>query len=248
MKLRLAAAAALIGLLPTASVAEQRTPMAQPEAIIELFTSQGCSSCPPADKLMGEYAERDDVLALSFNVDIWDWIGWKDTLASEAHTQRQRAYAAAMGERSVYTPQAVIDGRIHVVGSDRDGIERALAETRPLSVPIELTATADSITVDIEAADGDDAPHAMLWLVLYDRAVTVDIGRGENSGRTVTYNNVVRKLRPVAMWKGEAMSIDMSKAEIDHAGADGCALLLQVETDEGHPGPMLGAARIAASW
>ncbi len=248
MMIKFATAFALLGLVAGGSYAEEATVAAKPLSVVELFTSQGCSSCPPADKLLGELAEREDILALSFNVDVWDWIGWKDTLASPEYTQRQRDYARVMGERSIYTPQVVVDGRTHVVGSSRNRIEHALRSFTPPPVPINLTTTSDSVTVEIGPSDDPETPHGTLWLVLYDRSVTVTIDRGENTGRTLTYHNVVRKLRPVAMWKGNAMTIDVPRSEIDHAEVDSCAFLLQVEAEGGAPGPMLGAARIAANW
>jgi hypothetical protein len=222
---------------------------AQTKAVIELFTSQGCSSCPPADKLMAQYADRSDILALSFNVDYWDMLGWKDTLASPDNTARQRDYSLARGDGQVYTPQAVIDGRVHAVGSNRSAIEAAIAANPgALSVPLSMTSSTDAVTVNIGAAPGGTAPHATLWLVMYDRSVTVPIEHGENSGKSVTYNNVVRKLRPIAMWKGEPMSVDLPKSEMEHARTDRCAVLLQAEKEGGLPGPILGATAISASW
>ena len=222
---------------------------AEVKGVVELFTSQGCSSCPPADKLLGAYAERKDVLALSYNVDYWDYLGWKDTLASPAYSERQRNYAQARGDGQVYTPQAVIDGRTHVVGSHEAEIDAALAKySDGMPVHLSLSSTAgDAITVNIDAASPESAatmPHATLWLVMYDRSVTVPIGRGENSGKTLTYSNVVRKLRPIAMWKGAAMSVDLPKSEIKQADVSQCAVLLQAETKDGLPGPILGAATI----
>jgi len=234
-----ARALAVTALLAAASPATA----ANVNAVIELFTSQGCSSCPPADKLLGEYADRKDVLALSFNVDYWDYLGWKDTLASPGNTERQRDYARARGDGQVYTPQVVVDGRTHVVGSSRSAIEAAIHKVGTLRVPIALSATGDSITATIGKAAAD-APHATLWLVMYDRSVTVPIGRGENTGRTVTYNDVVRKLRPVEMWKGEAMSVDLPRSEMVQVNADRCAVFLQAETASGLPGPILGAATL----
>src|ERR1041385_8896773 len=112
----------------------------EPRAVIELFTSQGCSSCPPADKLIGEYARDPSVIALSLAVDYWDYLGWKDTLAMSGHSNRQRAYAKSRGDRQVYTPQAVIDGAIHALGSDKAAIERAIRleheRSSPLAVPV----------------------------------------------------------------------------------------------------------------
>jgi hypothetical protein len=221
----------------------------EPKAVVELFTSQGCSSCPPADKLLGEYAARPDVLALSFNVDYWDYLGWKDTLATADNTERQRNYANARGDGQVYTPQAVIDGRVHVVGSNRDEIEGALGKFQDgLPVPLELSSTDDAITVKIGNAVPGELAHANLWLVMYKSTVTVPIDRGENTGKTITYSNVVRKLRPIAMWKGEAMSVDLPKSELRHADVKRCAVLLQEETKDGLPGPILGAATIEGTW
>jgi hypothetical protein len=217
------------------------------KGVVELFTSQGCSSCPSADKLLGRYAERNDLLALSYSVDYWDYLGWKDTLASPDNSERQRNYAQARGDGQVYTPQVVVDGRTHAVGSDEAQIDQALA-THPDGLPVHLSlaSTGDAITVNIDAASraAAEMPHATLWLVMYNRSVTVPIGRGENSGRTVTYTNVVRKLRPIAMWKGEAMSVDLPRSEVKRADVNRCAVLLQAETKDGLPGPILGAATI----
>ncbi len=235
-------AAAVIGVLGT-SVAVNAD---QARAVLELFTSQGCSSCPPADKLLGDYATEKGILALSFNVDYWDYLGWKDTLASHDNSERQRAYAAARGDRQVYTPQVVVDGRVHVVGSDRDAIDAAIAKYSPdgLPVPITLTSTSDATTVNIGAAPAGVVAKGTLWLAMYDDAVTVPIQHGENTGKTITYHNVVRKLRPIAMWKGEKMSVDLPKSEMVQAKADRCAVFLQEETPAGLPGPILGASAI----
>jgi hypothetical protein len=232
--------------LPLALVAAAvwTTPAAAAEtkAVVELFTSQGCSSCPPADRLLAKYAERDDILALSYNVDIWDGLGWKDTLASHDYTLRQRNYAIGRGDNAVYTPQVVVNGRKHLVGSDRVSIDDAInGGVAPLAIPLTLTSSGDALTVTVAAMP--DMPHATLWLVMYDRAVTVPIGKGENAGKTITYTDVVRKMRPISMWKGERMSIDIAKSEIEHAKVGGCAVLLQADKN-GQPGPILGAATL----
>jgi hypothetical protein len=234
----LTAVVATTGLAPASAQAETR-------AVIELFTSQGCSSCPPADAILAEYADRADILALSLPVDYWDYLGWKDTLASHENTERQRDYAAARGDQQVYTPQLVVNGQEHLVGSNRTAIDAALkarSETG-LPVPITLKAGLDATTVTIGAAPPNTPSKGTIWLVMYDHAVEVPIARGENTGRTVTYSNVVRKLRPIAMWKGEAMTIDLPKSEMDHAAVARCAVILQTEVD-GLPGPILGAAAI----
>jgi hypothetical protein len=216
---------------------------AEPKAVLELFTSQGCSSCPPADALFGEYAGRDDIVALSLPVDYWNYLGWEDTLASHQNTERQRGYAAARGDRQVYTPQVVVDGSQHVVGSDRGAIDAAIeAGADTLKVPVSLSFTDDAMTVTIGASPDGQSPRSVVWLVLYDRAHTVEIGSGENDGRTVTYYNVVREMRRLAMWKGEAITVDLPMLELKEAAADGCAAIVQQETRSGLPGPILGAA------
>jgi hypothetical protein len=237
-------AIALGALVASGLAAGDTAARAETRDVIELFTSQGCSSCPPADRLLGEYADRDGVLALSFNTEIWDWLGWKDTLARPENTDRHRAYARALGG-PVYTPEAVINGRVHVTGSSRGQIEAALQKhTGQLSVPIGLTTSGMAVTVSVGAAPAGETRHATLWLVMYDRSATVAIERGENTGRTITYSNVVRKLRPIEMWKGEAMEVDLPKSEIANAKAERCAVLLQAELEGGLPGPILGAATL----
>jgi hypothetical protein len=218
---------------------------ANTKAVLELFTSQGCSSCPPADKLLGDYAGRDDVLALSFPVDYWDYLGWKDTLASHDNTERQRAYAAARGDRQVYTPQIVVNGVEHMVGSDRSAVDAAIAEHPDgLPVPITMTAGSDSTKVTIGASKSATPQKGTIWLAMYDDPVSVSIARGENTGQTITYYNVVRKLRPIAMWKGEEMTVELPKSELMKTKVSRCAVLLQTELQDGLPGPILGAAAI----
>ena len=215
-----------------------------PKSVLELFTSQGCSSCPAADKLIGEYAARDDVLTLSFNVDYWDYLGWKDTLASRDNSDRQRAYAAARGDNDVYTPQVIVNGRDYVVGSDKAKIDAALQTASPLPIEIDLSEKDDAITVHIGADSTISHNRATLWLVYYQSKVSVPIERGENTGKTLTYSNVVRKLRPIAMWKGEEMSVDLPKSEMAKAKTKRCAVLLQTESKTGLPGPVLGVAML----
>jgi hypothetical protein len=236
----------LAGLAVAGLVAATGAASAEPRAVLELFTSQGCSSCPPADKLLGEYAARDDILALSFNIDYWDYLGWKDTLASHDFSDRQKAYSEARGDRQVYTPQVVVNGSEHVIGSNRAALEAAVgrAEASGLPVPITLTSTEDAVQVNIGATADPKHRKGTAWLVMYDPTVSVVISRGENRGTTVTYHNVVRKMRPIAMWKGEAMSVDLPKSEMSHAKVGHCAVLLQTEKQRGLPGAVIGAAAL----
>ena len=167
-------------------------------AVIELFTSQGCSSCPPADKLLATLAKDPKLIALSLPVDYWDRLGWQDTFAKHAFTERQQAYATTRGDGQVYTPQAVVNGSEHAVGSQVLAIEGAVAETSPnLRVPLSAERKAENILVSIGAADGQAAEGTVLLLPLF-ASREVAIGRGENARRTVTYTNIVRDIIPAA--------------------------------------------------
>ncbi len=214
--------------------------------VLELFTSQGCSSCPPADALAAQFSHDPALLVLSFPVDYWDYIGWKDTLASPTNSARQRSYCRARSDSGVYTPQVVVDGLIAAVGSDADEIQQAVAKTArragSLSVDLKLNESADKLRVEIGAAAGD-APHsAGVWLARIARAVTVAIGRGENAGHTVTYTNVVRQLTKIGEWTGEATAIEIPLANARERDNDGYAVLLQAGTSS-RPGAILGAAK-----
>src|SRR3984885_8858207 len=126
---------------------------AEPRAVVELFTSQGCSSCPPADKIIGELAKDPSVIALSMPIDYWDYLGWKDTLADARFSARQQAYSRVRGDRGVYTPQVVVNGSVHLIGSDRAGIEEAIGDTRKddgvMSVPVSMVLAGKQITVSV---------------------------------------------------------------------------------------------------
>ena len=237
-----AAAVVSAALVPVAASAEPVT------AVIELFTSQGCSSCPPADQLLGELAERPGVLALSMPVDYWDYLGWKDTFADHAYTERQRGYATARGDGQVYTPQVVVNGLEHAVGSRASEIDKAVATSwsavRNQAVAVSSRVEGDTVVIDVGASPaGVKAKPATVWVVHVLRHGEVAIKRGENSGLKVVYTNVVRKLTPVGAWTGQALSIKLAKAELMATKSDGCAVLLQADGQ----GPMLGAAPIA-SW
>lgn len=205
--------------------------------VVELFTSQGCSSCPPADEFLGELAKRDDVLALSFHVDYWDYIGWKDTFASPANTERQRVYARRFGLAYVYTPQMVVHGTVQTTGSNRPAVLNGIAQakTQP-SIPVEIKREGDSVSVVLPASDND--PDAIILSVLFDRSGTADIRRGENSGRKIAYSNVVRKLERIGTWRGEAMTLPLQMSEIAAEGRDACAVIIQSQMT----GMILGAA------
>jgi hypothetical protein len=220
---------------------------AEPRAVIELFTSQGCSSCPAADKLIAEYAKDPSVIAMSLAVDYWDYLGWKDTLALGGHTARQRAYAKARGDREVYTPQVVVDGAVHTLGSDKAAIERAIAQTRaqssPLVLPVKIEQSGDKLTVTVPASK-DEKSQAEVWLCPISKSVQVAIGRGENSGHTFTYTNVVRRWIKLGDWSGKAETFDVPVKNIKTGDVDSAAVMVQTGVASA-PKLMLGAAQIA---
>jgi hypothetical protein len=218
---------------------------AEPRAVIELFTSQGCSSCPAADKLIAEYAKDPTVIALSLAVDYWDYLGWKDTLALGGHTQRQRAYARARNDRQVYTPQVVIDGAVHALGSDKAAIERAIRQVReqqsPLTLPVTLVRDGDTMKVSVPGAK-DGRAQAEVWLCPVSAAVPVAIARGENTGRTITYTNVVRRWIKLGDWSGKAESYSVPLKDIRADGIDAAVVMVQSGVASA-PKVMLGAAQ-----
>ncbi len=217
---------------------------AEPRAVLELFTSQGCSSCPPADKLLGELTADPSVIALSLPIDYWDYLGWKDTLASPVHSALQRAYARMRGDRQVYTPQIVVNGAMHVLGSDRTAIEHTIALTDQksgvMSVPVSLTVGDNGINVKVESAESVHTAGEV-WLCPVTKAIAVEIGRGENRGHTITYHNVVRGWLKLGEWTGAASSWTVPLAEFKTDGADAAAVMVQEGTRD-KPGIILGAA------
>ncbi len=234
--------AALLPLTGSAGAAEAPT-------VIELFTSQGCSSCPPADRVAGELIKnRSDVIVLSLPVDYWDYIGWKDTFAQHAFTERQRTYARARGDGQVYTPQVVVNGLTHAVGSDPGSIDSAIVQSKSAlegkHVALKLVPSADGLTVEIGAApEGMDVSNAKVMLADFKGSADVKIGRGENSGSKVTYYHVVRDLKSLGAWTGKAQTIKIAKADLVKGGSDGCAVILQ--SSDG--GPVLAGAQVT-NW
>jgi hypothetical protein len=227
------------------SVAAETHVGSQPRAIIELFTSQGCSSCVSADAYFAGLAKRKDVVALSFHVDYWDYLGWKDTLGDPAHTERQRDYAAAHGSRRVYTPQIVVNGTEDFVGSDRSAIDAAIAQSQ-LVVPVAMRLGDGTVEIEVAARPKPHSVPATIRLALLTSEAAVAIARGENAGKTIEYYNVVRAMRPVGMWDGEAVKITLPGHEIMPKGIDGCAIIVQEDLPNG-PGAIIGAAMLG-SW
>lgn len=211
-------------------------------SVVELFTSQGCSSCPPADALMLEMTRQPGVVALTYPVEIWDYLGWKDTLARPAFTRRQKAYAAMVAGKRVYTPQAIVNGRGHCVGSDGSALARLKASTtmRETGARIGLEKSESGWNAQIVAAN-EAAQAARVLLLPFASRRVIKIGRGENSGRTITYGNVVRDLLDLGPVGAAERRIAIAAADIAIDSADGFALIVQAGSLEA-PAAILGAA------
>ena len=244
-------AAGLAAVLAFACLAAIRPASAQTAAtprpvVIELFTSQGCSSCPPADRLMEKIARQPGVFVLSLPVDLWDYVGWKDTLAMPYHAQRQRQYAKGRGDNRVYTPQAIINGLAHVVGSDPAAIktqaEACYGRDGALSIPMRMELTPSGLKVEVGAAQGAAPKTANLWLVRVASQREVKIKRGENSGHTFTYVNVARGFQRIGEWSGAATSFTVPGDQLVSPDSDGWMLFLQAGASN-RPGVILAAAK-----
>ena len=213
-------------------------------AVLELFTSQGCSSCPPADKLLAQFAEDPSLVSVSLPIDYWDYLGWKDTLADPRHSARQRAYSKVRGDHEVYTPQVVVNGSVHALGSDKNAIEMAIVKSRQnpetLALPVKLSVTGDHLVLSVPQENNLDMP-AEIWMAGLTRAVTVTIKRGENKGKTITYHNVARHWFKVDAWNGKSNTWTVPLQEIDRDGVNGAAVFVQAGTDE-KPNKVLGTA------
>lgn len=211
--------------------------------VVELFTSQGCSSCPAADSFMEELARTDGVVALTYPVDIWDYLGWADTFARHEYSLRQQTYAPNLPSRSVYTPQMVIGGIGDVVGSRRDDALAMIAAHAAKETPsaaITLTAQDTALRVEIAESQRLLGVEATVSVARLASRLSVDIAGGENAGRTVVYSNVVRELAPVGTWRGEALRLEVPLAADVGAPFDRIAVIVQ----RNGQGPILGGAII----
>jgi hypothetical protein len=237
----LAGLAVLLG--PRGAKADPPATSVETRAVVELYTSQGCSSCPTADALLRRLAKRDDIIAISWGVNYWDYLGWRDTAARPEFTERQKAYARKLGNGMLYTPQAVINGLAHVSGSDESKIKRAIDHSfkafAASQVKVRLSAVDGKLVVEIgPARDGAPAKEATVWLAPIASSLEVPITRGENRGKTLVYANVARRLIPVGTWNGKPMTVRLERHDFMHGDADRCAALLQ----QGRGGPIIGAA------
>lgn len=236
---RVGTLAVLVGIL-TFAPADGGEIRHQPRAVIELFTSQGCSSCPPADALFAELAERDDLVALAYHVDYWDYIGWPDTFGAKENSDLQRAYAESWGSSRIFTPQLIVNGTHGVVGSRRTEVSDAIGSAE-LLLPVTLTTTGDDM-IEIEIAPRPGSPDGVVWLVTYLDRADVVIERGENEGETIAYARIVTGRQLIGMWEAATGAhLKLPLAEFLTGPANGLAVLVQEDRD-GLPGPMLGAA------
>jgi hypothetical protein len=176
--------------------------------VVELFTSQGCSSCPPADALLAGLASRPDVLALSFHVDYWDKLGWKDPFSSPEATRRQHRYAELLGLATVYTPQIIVDGKWQAVGSDRGEVERALDAARRDGAEVPVALAVDHGRAQIRFGPAGEGVSGAVLLIGFDRRQVTAVARGENGGRTLAHVDVVRSVEEVAKFTGRASAIE----------------------------------------
>jgi hypothetical protein len=219
-------------LVAALAIATTSANAAQPVTVIELFTSQGCSSCPPANDNVRALADRPDIIALSFGVTYWDQLGWKDSFAQPAFTARQYAYARALGHGSPFTPEVVVDGHADVVGARGGEIEALAARTRLAGGP---SIDFRKGEVSLSAASAP-ARAADVWLVRYDpRVIAVPVRAGENEGRTLPHKNVVRSFTRLGAWAGQAETFAIPPS------APGLATAVLVQTPGA--GPILAAAK-----
>ena len=216
----------------------------QRPVVLELFTSQGCSSCPPADALLGELAKRDDVITMAFHVDYWDYIGWKDPFGDSKFTARQRAYAAFLGQRTIYTPQLVVDGTTHVVGSRRGYVEASIRDrlnmspAERVSIPVEYGLRSDGAITVIVPASVTTGPADVLLAAVDSEHVT-EVKRGENCGRVLADYSVVRSIQRIGIWHGKEFAVTVPGTAW-HRGADTLVVLLQAADR----GTIWGAAKV----
>lgn len=212
--------------------------------VVELFTSQGCNACPPADHVMKDLIATGKVIGLSYHVDYWDYLGWADTLATSGNTSRQFDYAEAMGRTGVYTPQAIINGKAHFNGSDIDLINQSLDEQKTkgqgLTVKVKAAFVNGEILIDV----GSGLGSAKVSVVYFSRRNQVKVERGDNAGATIDYWHNVRDIQVIGVWEGSAVQYKLPGNVLTKDNASGLAVLVQYMDVEGNPGKIIGASTL----
>ena len=227
---------ALLGAVSGPVAEEIRT---SPNAVVELFTSQGCASCPPADALLSELSARRNVVALAYHVDYWDYIGWADTFAKSAYSDLQRAYAQSWGKNRIYTPQLVINGTRDIVGSRRAEVEEALSEAH---LPLEVGLIYADGVLAVRIGGNEDYPESSIWLITYRAEADVDIARGENRGHSIKYVQIVTSRQVLGMWEPKAgAELRLPLSDVLSGDSEGVAIVVQ-QANQGLPGVIIGAA------
>ncbi|MBL4801776.1 MAG: DUF1223 domain-containing protein [Emcibacter sp.] len=213
--------------------------------VVELFTSQGCNLCPPADELLGELSTQEDILALGFSVDYWNYLGWKDTFAKPECVARQKKYNKELGKSGVYTPQMVIQGRHDIIGSRRDLVHKIVAEERVKiqqqaggrpEITFELSGDMINLGISAHVMGG----WATIWIIGYDYEKVVDIEGGELADQVRKYHNVVRVIKHIGRWTGQEINLTLSEADLGGGQYDAYAVLLQQQ----EVGPIIAAAKL----
>lgn len=231
------------------ATAHAQAPAKPPKAVIELFTSQGCSSCPPADALVVELAKDPELIALTLPVTYWDYLGWKDTLGKDSFAKRQKLYAKARGDGQVYTPQVVINGATHAIGSERPEIEKAVNQfaTTGFAARIALKEENGALQIRVASSASESETTAGIWILPTTHQAAVPITRGENQGRTLSYANVVRGMVRVGDWNGKEVTVTAPLSATQAPEADGYVVIVQAERPNkyGHmmPGAIIGATK-----
>ena len=235
-----------LGLFLAQAQSETENKKNQNLVVVELFTSQGCNLSPPADKILKEFSQQENILALSYSVDYWNYLGWKDTLAMADCTNRQKSYNVSLGKNGVYTPQMIIQGIHDVIGSRRDlardRVDQARQQAKGLGLDMSFEMVGHRIELELEASDAGRSLEkpATLWIIGYDFEKTVAIKMGELAGQVRSYRNVVQAIKRVGSWRGEEIKLTLSMKDIGKGTYDAYALLVQ----DGETGPILAARKI----
>ncbi len=213
--------------------------------VVELFTSQGCNLCPPADAILADFSTQENILALSYSVDYWNYLGWVDTLAKPECTLRQKKYNTSLGKNGVYTPQMIIQGAHDIIGSQGSQANKMVDLVRINATELqrqdlEITFDLMGDMIDLKIGTHETETPATIWVIGYDYIKTVNIQKGELGGQVREYHNVVQSIKRVGSWTGEEVRLTLSRNDIGDGEYDAYALLLQAQ----ETGPIIAAAKL----